>query len=182
MIYLQLYISFVKIGFTSFGGMSMVPLILDEMKSHGWMTASDLANLVAIAEMTPGPLGVNCATFTGTQTAGLGGSLAAVVGVLTPAFTLTVLVAVFFERFKQSSLTRTIMMFVKPVCIAMLASVLVTLGGETWFSDGQILPFSIGISALMFAILLKWKWTVPKVILSAAALGILFYGVLPLVG
>ena len=47
-----------KIGFTSFGGMSMVPLILEEMSSHGWMTAEDLANLVAIAEMTPGPLGI----------------------------------------------------------------------------------------------------------------------------
>jgi chromate transporter len=49
MIYLQLFVSFMKIGFTSFGGMSMVPLILEEMSSHGWMTAEDLANLVAIA-------------------------------------------------------------------------------------------------------------------------------------
>ena len=64
MIYIQLFLSFMKIGFTSFGGMSMIPLILEEMTSHGWMTAEDLSNLVAIAEMTPGPLGINCATFT----------------------------------------------------------------------------------------------------------------------
>ena len=51
MIYLQLFVSFMKIGFTSFGGMSMVPLILEEMSSHGWMTAEDLANLVAIAHL-----------------------------------------------------------------------------------------------------------------------------------
>ena len=101
MIYIELFLSFVKIGFTSFGGMSMIPLILDEMSSHGWMTAEDLSNLVAIAEMTPGPLGINCATFTGTQTAGFLGGIVAVLGVLTPAFTLTMLIAIFFERFKE---------------------------------------------------------------------------------
>lgn len=182
MVYLQLFLSFMKIGFTSFGGLSMIPLILEEMVSHGWMTASDLANLVAIAEMTPGPIGINCATFTGTQTAGLGGSLSAVVGVLSPTLTLTLLAAVFFAKFKNNRVTRSIMAFVKPVCIAILASVLITLAGESWFSDGRPLPFSIGISVLMMVVILKWKWSVPKVILCAAALGILFYGVLPMMG
>ena len=68
----QLFLAFAKIGFTSFGGTSMIPLIMEEMLSHNWMTADDVANIVAIAEMTPGSLGVNCATFAGTQTAGLG--------------------------------------------------------------------------------------------------------------
>lgn len=80
MVLLELYLSFLKIGFTSFGGMSMVPLILEEMEGHGWMTAEDLANLIGIAEMTPGPLGLNCATFAGVQTAGVAGGLAAVRG------------------------------------------------------------------------------------------------------
>ena len=87
MIYLQLFLSFVKVGFTSFGGMSMVPVIMEEMGSHGWMTAEDLSNLIAIAEMTPGSLGVNCATFAGIQTAGFFGGLVAVLGLLTPALT-----------------------------------------------------------------------------------------------
>lgn len=177
----QLFISFVKIGFTSFGGMSMVPLILDEMQARGWMSSEDLANLVAIAEMTPGPLGINCATFTGTQTAGLPGSIAAVLGVLTPAFTLTLIIAVFFERFKNSKAMRSVMAVVKPVCIAMLVGVLVTMGEETFFSDGSFLPFSMLIAVLMFALILHLKWIVPKVICTAALLGILFYGVLPLI-
>lgn len=71
----QLFFAFARIGFTSFGGTSMIPLILDEMSSHGWMSADDLTNLIAIAEMTPGSLGVNCATFAGTQTAGTIGGL-----------------------------------------------------------------------------------------------------------
>ena len=65
MVLLELYISFVKIGFTSFGGLSMIPLISSEMLSHGWMTASEVSDIVAIAEMTPGPLGLNSATCPG---------------------------------------------------------------------------------------------------------------------
>lgn len=56
---LELYWSFVKIGFTSFGGFSMIPLIASEMSAHHWMTAEEISDLVAIAEMTPGPLGLN---------------------------------------------------------------------------------------------------------------------------
>lgn len=183
MIYLQLFLSFMKIGFTSFGGMSMIPLVLEEMQTHGWMSSKDLTNLVAIAEMTPGPLGLNCATFTGTQTAGPVGGIIAVLGVLTPAFTLTLVIAIFFEKFKDSAVMRTIMRFVKPVCIAMLLGVLVTLGRETFFAEsGGVLPFSILISALMLIALVKYKWSVPKVIGISAIMGILFYGILPLAG
>ena len=70
MVLLELFISFLKIGFTSFGGLSMIPLITSEMTSHGWMTAAEVSDIVAIAEMTPGPLGLNCATFAGMRTAG----------------------------------------------------------------------------------------------------------------
>lgn len=93
MIYLRLFTAFIKIGFTSFGGMSMIPVIMQEMKVNQWMTAEDLTNLIAIAEMTPGPLGINCATFAGMQTAGVLGGIAAVMGVLMPAYTLTLGVA-----------------------------------------------------------------------------------------
>ena len=71
----QLFWSFCQIGYTSFGGMSMVPLINDEMVSHGWMTASEVSDIVAIAEMTPGPIGLNCATFAGMRVAGILGSV-----------------------------------------------------------------------------------------------------------
>lgn len=180
MIYLQLFISFMKIGFTSFGGMSMVPLILEEMSSHGWMTAEDLANLVAIAEMTPGPLGINCATFTGMQTAGFPGSVVAVLGVLMPAFTLTMVIAIFFEKCKNSSVMRSIMYFVKPICIAMILGVIVTLGSETYFSGRSVQIWSLMIAALMLYLLIKRNWSVPAVIICSALLGMFFYGFLPL--
>ena len=65
MVFFELFWSFCKIGFTSFGGLSMVPLINSEMVSHGWMSVSEVSDIVAMAEITPGPLGLNCATFPG---------------------------------------------------------------------------------------------------------------------
>ena len=62
---LKLFWSFLKIGFTSFGGLSMIPLISHEVVSNGWMNLSEVSDIVAIAEMTPGPLGLNCATLPG---------------------------------------------------------------------------------------------------------------------
>ena len=93
MVLLNLFISFVKIGFTSFGGLSMIPLITSEMTTHQWMTSAEVSDIVAIAEMTPGPLGLNCATFAGIRTAGIAGAVAANLGALTPTLTLCLLAA-----------------------------------------------------------------------------------------
>ena len=84
MVLLELLWSFTKIGFTSFGGLSMIPLITSEVLSHGWMTASEVSDIVAIAEMTPGPLGINCATFAGIQAAEFPGPLPPIWGYCLP--------------------------------------------------------------------------------------------------
>lgn len=182
MVYFEIFLSFVKIGFTSFGGMSMIPLILEEMEKHHWMTAEDLTNLVAIAEMTPGPLGVNCATFAGTQTAGVLGGVVAVAGVLMPAFTLTLLVAVFFTKFKKSRTMEKIMSYVKPVCIAMILAVILTLSRENYSIEGKPDWIAAGIGLVMFILIQRRKWSVPKVIGCSAVLGIVMYGIIPRLG
>lgn len=176
MVYLELFFSFMKIGFTSFGGMSMIPLILEEMQKHHWMNVKELTDLVAIAEMTPGPLGINCATFAGTQAAGIPGGIIAVMGVLTPAYTLTYVAALCFQKLRESEVMENIMGFVKPICIGMVLGVIMTLGKETYFSDGRTDLPGMGIGAVMFFLLLKQKWTVPKVIAASAACGLLLYG------
>ncbi|MFR5731631.1 MAG: chromate transporter [Clostridium sp.] len=86
-LYLELFLSFVRIGFCSFGGTTMVPVINDEVLSHGWMTAAEVIDIVAVAEMTPGSLGINCATFVGLRTAGIPGALSASFGVMMPSLT-----------------------------------------------------------------------------------------------
>lgn len=178
MILLELFISFMKIGFTSFGGMSMVPLILEEMSSRGWMTAEDLTNLIAIAEMTPGSLGVNCATFAGTQTAGVLGGIFAVAGVLMPAFTLTLAAGIFYARFRRSSVVTHLLRVVKPICIAMIFEVLITLGRDTFFPGAGADYFAAAICAACFVMLRCLKLGVPAVISAAAVMGIVCYGIL----
>ena len=169
----QLFAAFAKIGFTSFGGTSMIPLIMDEMSSHGWMTDADLTNLIAIAEMTPGSLGVNAATF-----AGMLGGVFAVLGVLSPTLTLTLLAAAFFQKFRTSKVMSYIMKIVKPVCIGMVLGVLVGLCRQTCITEagGISLP-GIAIGILCFVLLQKFKLSVPKVIGIAAVLGLVCFGV-----
>ncbi len=176
---IQLFVAFAKIGFTSFGGTSMIPLIMEEMSSHGWMNQADLSNLIAIAEMTPGSLGVNCATFAGTKTAGMIGGAAAVLGVLCPTLTLTLAAAIFFHKFRESKVMGYIMMFVKPICIGMIVQVLVSLSMQNYVADsGWVDPLAIGIGVVCFYLLRKRKMSVPKVIGVAAVLGLVCFGVL----
>lgn len=176
MVMVQLFLSFVKIGFTSFGGMSMVPLILEEMEKHRWMTAEDLSNLIAIAEMTPGPLGINCATFAGLQTAGTIGALAAVSGVLTPAFTLTLAAAVCFNRFHQNPVLTDILSVIKPICIALILGVMISLSMENYFPEGTPDAAALLIGGAMMYLIEVRKWKVPQVIGISALLGIALYG------
>lgn len=89
MIYIQLFLSFVQIGlFSVGGGYAAIPLIQSQVvETHGWLTMNEFTNLITIAEMTPGPIGVNSATFTGLQIAGIPGALAATFGsIFLPVF------------------------------------------------------------------------------------------------
>jgi len=150
MVLLELFISFLKIGFTSFGGLSMIPLITSEMTSHGWMTAAEVSDIVAIAEMTPGPLGLNCATFAGMRTAGFLGAIAANLGTLSPTLTVCLLASIFFERFRTSNFMTKVMTGVRPACVGMIFGVIFSLcmtnyaanlGGISWQRTTRCAPW-----------------------------------------
>lgn len=174
MVYLELFVSFLLIGFTSFGGMSMIPLINSEMISHGWMTATEVSDIVAIAEMTPGPLGINCATFAGTRVAGIGGAVCASLGVLIPSLTLCMLAAMFLKKFKESRLLQNALYGIRPVCIGMIAAVIIDLSGTNYVSSlGSVSWQAIVIGVASFVVLYFAKWNVPKIIALAAVLGLL---------
>lgn len=179
MIYLQLFWSFFKIGFTSFGGLSMIPLISSEMKTNGWMTAAEVTDIVAIAEMTPGPLGLNCATFAGIRAAGILGAIAANLGVLMPTFTLCLLAAIFFARFKKAKLMQNIMIGVRPACLAMVIGVCLTLSLTNYVPNGTVNIPSVLIGILDAVLLLKFKVSIPKVLLLSAVLGLIVFGLIP---
>ncbi len=181
MLLLELFWSFVKIGFTSFGGLSMIPLISSEMISHGWMTASEVSDIVAIAEMTPGPLGLNCATFAGMRAAGVIGAFVANMGALSPTFTLAALASVFFEHFRDNKRLGQIMTGVRPACVGMVAGVVIDLALVNYVdSAGKIDVYSLILGAVDLVLLIKFKVSIPKVLLFSALVGIILYGVIGL--
>ena len=178
MVLLELFWSFLKIGFTSFGGLSMIPIINDEVLSHGWMTASEVADIVAIAEMTPGPLGFNCATFAGIQAAGIPGAIAANLGVMSPTLTLCAAAAVFFERVKGNKYMEHILVGVRPACLGMVVGVTCSMLTNYLGASGRVSLPAVGIGVLDLVLLLKGKQSVPVVIGISALLGLLCFGVL----
>ena len=178
MVLLELFWSFLLIGFSSFGGLSMIPQISDQVLSHGWMTAEQVTDIVAIAEMTPGPLGQNCATFAGMQAAGIPGAIAANLGALTPALTLCAVAAAFFNRFRESRIMQRILVGVRPACLGMVLAVLVNLAGSTYLKQGMPHYAAMGIGLLDLVLVVKCKVSIPVVILLSAGLGLLLFGVL----
>ncbi len=180
MVLLELYWSFLLIGFSSFGGLSMIPQISSEVLSHGWMTASQVTDIVAIAEMTPGPLGLNCATFAGMQAAGIPGAIAANFGVLTPALTLCAAAAAFFTRFKESKVMQHILVGVRPACFGMILGVVTSLSISNYSgSAGLNIPaLVIGLADLF--LLVKCKVSIPKILLLSACAGLVLFGFLGL--
>ena len=174
MVLLDLFWSFCKIGFTSFGGLSMVPLINSEMMAHGWMTLAEVSDIVAIAEMTPGPLGLNCAIFAGTRVAGLLGALCASIGVLSPSFLVGAVVAVMFEKFKDSTAMQKALFGIRPGCLGMIVGVCIALLPANYTTlAGTYSPAAIAIGAVSLLALWKWKAPIPLVIAVSAALGLL---------
>ena len=169
----DIYWTFLKIGFTSFGGLSMIPLINSEMLGHGWMTVEEVGDIVAMAEMTPGPLGINCATFAGMRVEGLPGSLIAVLGVLTPTLTICLAAAIAFEKFYKSRLLKDVLVGIRPMVLGMIFSVILIQAVGNYLPEGQFQPVSLGIGAVGLFLLGKKKWSVPKTIIVGAALGLL---------
>lgn len=172
MIYLELFISFALIGFTSFGGMSMIPLTNDQMISHRWMTMQEVADIVAIAEMTPGPLGLNCATFAGHRTAGVLGALCATAGVLLPSLSVAIVAAAMLSRFRESRTLARALYGIRPVMIGMIAAIIVQQAMTNYVISGSVSPATVLIGAVSLVLLVHFKWSVPRTILVAAALGL----------
>lgn len=180
MVLLKLYWSFLLIGFSSFGGLSMIPQISDQVITNGWMTVSQVTDILSIAEMTPGPLGLNCATFAGLQAAGIPGAIVANLGILTPTFTLGTLVAVFFYRYKNNRIMDKLLTGIRPACLGMVFGVLLSIMRSTYITENSINIWSIIIGLVDFILLSKFKASIPKIIIFSAGMGAVLFGVFPM--
>ena len=118
MIYLTLAFEFFKIGLFSIGGgMATLPFLMDLTTKYNWYTASDLANMVAISESTPGPVGINMATFAGYSVAGIPGALVATLALTAPALIIIVIIARFLENFSENP---TVFYGIRPTVAALI--------------------------------------------------------------
>ena len=124
MIYLQLFFAFLRIGAFSFGGgYAAMPLIQSQViDRYGWLSMTDFTNLVTIAEMTPGPIAVNAATFVGSQTAGIAGALAATAGVILPSCIFVSVLAWLYNKYRSLALMQGTLKVMRCAVVAMILS------------------------------------------------------------
>lgn len=164
MIYLQLLLSFLQIGALSFGGgYAAMPLIEAQIVTlHGWLTMSEFADLVTIAEMTPGPIAVNAATFVGTKIAGVPGALVATAGCILPACILVTLIAKLYLKYRNIAVLQSVLGSLRPAVVAMIASAGVLILISAFWGGGVVSLAAtnwlmVGIFALCFVLLRKTK-------------------------
>lgn len=139
MILLELFITFFKIGLFSFGGgYAMIPLISDEIARKGWMLEEEFVRIIGIAEMTPGPIAVNSATFVGYQTAGFFGSFFATLGVALPSLLIILSISAFFFKNMQHPVMKGAFKGIKPVVAGLIVSAAFIITKATLFEEGKI--------------------------------------------
>lgn len=189
MIYLQLFYEFFKTGlFAVGGGMATLPFLSAMADKTGWFTQGMLADMIAVSESTPGPIGVNMATYVGFATAGLPGAVVATLGLITPSVIIILIIAKFLKAFRDNQYVDGAFYGLRPCSVALIAAagmsvVKLTLLNEVGFQlTGNWLDYFRWECILLAAVLLVCTRYVPKVkdlhpiwfILGSAVIGVLF--------
>ena len=175
----RLFVSYLKIGFFGFGGgYAMLSLIHSEVVVRNqWLTNGEFSDIVAISQMTPGPIAINSATYIGYEVAGVLGSVVATVSVCLPALTIMMLITRFFLRLRDNRYVRGVVMGMRPVVVGMIASAALLLifphaeDGRS-FIDGWSWVIFVGV---MVASVKKVN-PILLIVLSAVA-GVVIYGI-----
>jgi chromate transporter len=135
--YLRLFLSFFKIGLFSFGGgYAMIPLMQTENEMYNWISSSDLIDMIAIAEMTPGPVAVNSATFIGYNTGGILGGIIATIGVAFPSVLLILIIANVFFKFNKHPLKTLAFYGIRPVVAGLIISAALVVAETAFLKSG----------------------------------------------
>ncbi len=185
MIYLEMFLVYFQIGLFSFGGgYAAMPLIQNLIvEQKGWLTMAEYADLTTIAEMTPGPIAVNSATFVGQKMAGWSGALVCTFGCILPSLIIVLIMAYFYKRFKSLKSVQTVLGQLRPAVVALIAAagvsiLLLALFGTSSLGEISILnirPIEAGIFAAGLFLLHKYKTNPIIIIFGAAGAGTLLY-------
>lgn len=187
MIYVELLWSFFQIGLFSIGGgYAAMPLIQHQVVDlHLWLTMTQFADIMTIAEMTPGPIAINSATFVGIQVAGLPGALVATLGCILPSCIIVMALAYLYYRYKGLSMVQGILSGLRPAVVAMITSAGISLlilslyGAQELPADLSGVDWiSMGIFTVAILILRRWKVNPIWIMAGAGAAGVLLYSIL----
>ncbi len=172
MIFWQLFFTFAFIGSLAFGGgYVMIPLIDSQVVGKlGWLTSTEFADIVAIAEMTPGPIAINTATYVGFKMGGVLGSVIATAGVVAPSFIIVMILATLVKRFSNSPYLQWALSGIRPVVVGLIASAAWNFGAKTLVDLKSWI-----LAGVMLLALVKTKINPILLILASFVLGILFF-------
>ncbi|MEG1304619.1 MAG: chromate transporter [Oscillospiraceae bacterium] len=135
MIYFMLFWEFFKTGlFAIGGGLATLPFLYDMSDKTGWFTHAQLADMIAVSESTPGPIGVNMATYVGFSTCGILGSIVATIGLITPSIIVILIIAKFLEAFRGNKLVKSAFYGLRPASTALIAVAFVTVAKISLFN------------------------------------------------
>lgn len=186
---LKLFYEFFKTGlFAVGGGMATVPFLYSMSDKTGWFTYNQLADMIAVAESTPGPIGVNMATYVGFTTAGVVGALVATMGLITPSIIVILIVASILQKFRENEIVNSAFYGLRPCSVGLIATACVLvmktslLDLDTYNQTGvfmDAIKWPLIVMAVIFYILTNY---VPKVkkfhpivfLLASAVIGIVF--------
>ena len=186
MIFLRLFYEFFKTGLFSIGGgMATIPFLQHMGENTGWFTNQDLTTMIAVSESTPGPLGVNMATYVGYETAGIPGALIATLGVITPGIIIILIIASFLSKFRNNQNVEAVFAGLRPASTALIVSAGLTVAASVFFvadtaSAGGASTVKWPAMALTAVAFVLMQWTPLKklhpivFIAAAAVVGILF--------
>ena len=193
MIFLELFYTFLKIGLFSFGGgYGMLSVIQGEVVTrHAWLTAAEFTDIVAVSQMTPGPIGINSATYVGytavlnaTGNGGLAvlGSLAASLAVMLPSIVLMLIVSRFFMKYSKHRNVEAVFRLLRPAVVGLIASAALLLMTEENFGSPTETPLQFGVSVALFVtafVAMKFFKVSPILILILAGVfGGVYYGLI----
>ena len=179
MILLKLFLSFIQIGLFSIGGgYAAMPLIQAQVvEANGWLTMNEFIDLITIAEMTPGPIAVNSATFVGIRIAGPWGAVVATFGCILPSLFIVSLLSYIYTKYKNISLLQSVLASLRPAVVALIASAGINILLKVVFGDGAMALQNIQILGLClfggaFFVLRKFKLNPILVMTVCGAVGL----------
>ena len=184
MIYLDLFLGFLKVGcFTFGGGYAAIPLIRDVVLSYGWLTEDRITYMIAVSESSPGPIMVNMATYVGSSQGGLLGAALATLAVVLPSFVIILAVMLLLKAFLQNPNVKALLGGMQPCVIGIILATGVIMTLHSCFPGGSVDIRACIIALILGALVLlgKRKRKQPvspiRLILLSAVLGIVFYGI-----